>query len=98
MAYEASPADDTSAPNEIEFFGVKLKVKNSRLATLLNSDVHDDVQVVGRRARDAFVSEEETAERAEREVARCLRRGDSRVELRPSVDPASCEPDRDPDV
>ena len=39
---------------ELEFFGVKLKVNNPRLAALLNSDVTEDVQVIGRRARDVF--------------------------------------------
>ena len=40
--------------SELEFFGVKLKVKNPHLAALLNSDVNEDVQVIGRRAREAF--------------------------------------------
>ena len=38
--------------DSVEFFGVKLKVNNPRLAALLNSDVTDDVVVVGQRARD----------------------------------------------
>ena len=37
---------------DVEFFGVKLRVNNPHLAALLNSDVSDDVQVIGRRARD----------------------------------------------
>jgi hypothetical protein len=43
---------------EVEFFGVKLKVNNPRLAALLNSDVTDDVTVVGRRARGVFAADE----------------------------------------
>jgi hypothetical protein len=35
---------------EVNFFGVKIKVKNPTLASLLNSDVTDDVVVVARRA------------------------------------------------
>jgi hypothetical protein len=61
---------------ELEFFGVKLKVNNPRLAALLNSDVTDDVQVIGRRAREALSSADEG--RAEEVVAeRVLRAGDS---------------------
>jgi hypothetical protein len=50
--------DETDdGPGNVEFFGVKLKVNNPRLAALLNSSVSDDVQVIGRRARDAFVGD-----------------------------------------
>ncbi len=38
--------------DSVEFFGVRLKVKDPRLAALLNSDVTDDVVVIGRRAID----------------------------------------------
>lgn len=37
---------------DVEFFGVKLKVANPRLATLLNSRVNEDVVVIGRRTID----------------------------------------------
>jgi hypothetical protein len=47
--------DDGSG--SVEFFGVKLKVNNPRLAALLNSSVSDDVQVIGQRARDAFAGD-----------------------------------------
>jgi len=40
-------ADDTTEP-DVEFFGVKLKVKNARLATLLDSSVNESVVVMGR--------------------------------------------------
>lgn len=50
--------DETSeGPSSVEFFGVKLKVNNPHLAALLNSSVSDDVQVIGRRARDAFAGD-----------------------------------------
>ena len=54
--------DETSdGPSSVEFFGVKLKVNNPRLAALLNSSMGDDVQVVGRRARDAFAGDSRAA-------------------------------------
>lgn len=43
-------AEDSS---EVEFFGIRIKVKDPRLAALLNSDVTDDVRVVVERARGA---------------------------------------------
>jgi len=50
--------DETSdGPGSVEFFGVKLKVNNPHLAALLNSSVSDDVQVIGRRARDVFAGD-----------------------------------------
>ena len=45
----------------VELFGVKLKVNNPHLAALLNSSVNDDVQVIGRRARDAFAGDSRAA-------------------------------------
>jgi hypothetical protein len=45
--------------DSIEFFGVRLKVKDPRLAALLNSDVTDDVVVVGRRAIDLVTVDDE---------------------------------------
>ena len=36
--------------SEVEFFGIRLRVSNARLATLLNSDVTDDVVVIADRA------------------------------------------------
>jgi hypothetical protein len=44
-------------PSSVDFFGVKLKVNNPRLAALLNSSVNEDVQVIGLRARDAFTGD-----------------------------------------
>jgi len=70
-----------SEGGELEFFGVKLKVKNAHLAALLNSDVNEDVQVIGRRARAAFRSDEDS--RAERDVAARVLRADDSVTLRP---------------
>jgi hypothetical protein len=49
--------ETTECAGSVEFFGVKLKVKNPRLAALLNSSIGDDVQVIGRRARDAFAGD-----------------------------------------
>ena len=54
MASAHTEEGGASESGELEFFGVKLKVKNARLAALLNSDVTEDVQVIGLRARDAF--------------------------------------------
>jgi hypothetical protein len=45
--------------DSIEFFGVRLKVKDPRLAALLNSDVTDDVVVIGRRAIDLVAVDDE---------------------------------------
>ena len=45
------PDGDLQQNGELEFFGVKLRVKNPRLAALLNSNVNEDVQVIGMRAR-----------------------------------------------
>lgn len=45
---------DKGTGEDVEFFGVKLKVSSPRLAALLNSDVNEEVQVIGRRARDVF--------------------------------------------
>jgi hypothetical protein len=67
--------------SELEFFGVKLKVNNPRLAALLNSDITDDVQVVGRRAREAFAGPADDS-RAEREVAERVLRADESVSVR----------------
>jgi len=54
--------DETSdGPRSVEFFGVKLKVNNPHLAALLNSNVGDDVQVIGQRARDAFAGDSRVA-------------------------------------
>jgi hypothetical protein len=51
---------DDAAPRcgEVEFFGVKLKVQNPRLAVLLNGGVTDEVQVVVGRARDALSADD----------------------------------------
>jgi hypothetical protein len=54
--------DETSdGTGSVEFFGVKLKVNNPRLAALLNSSMSDDVQVIGRRAREAFAGDSRAA-------------------------------------
>jgi hypothetical protein len=65
--------------SELEFFGVKLKVNNPRLAALLNSDITDDVQVVGRRAREALAGPDS---RAEQDVAERMRHADGSVTVR----------------
>jgi hypothetical protein len=48
-------------PGSVEFFGVKLKVNDPHLAALLHSSVSDDVQVIGRRAREAFAGDSRAA-------------------------------------
>jgi hypothetical protein len=53
--------ETSDGPGSVEFFGVKLKVNNPRLAALLNSNVNDDVQVIGRRARDAYAGDSRAA-------------------------------------
>jgi len=50
--------DDIVEP-DLEFFGVKLKVKNPRLATLLNSSVNENVIVIGRRTVDLLARADE---------------------------------------
>ena len=57
---------DARPTSDVDFFGVKLKVNNPRLAALLNSSVTDDVQVVGRRARDVVAPEARPAQTASR--------------------------------
>jgi hypothetical protein len=66
--------------SELEFFGVKLKVRNPHLAALLNSDVNEDVQVLGRRAREAFRGDEESS--AEFDVAARVLHADDSVTIR----------------
>ena len=65
--------------SELEFFGVKLKVKNPHLAALLNSDVNEDVQVIGRRAREALRADDESA--TERDVAVSMLHADDSVTI-----------------
>lgn len=71
---------DIPEDGELEFFGVKLKVKNSRLAELLNSSVGEDVQVIGARAREAFAHSDDGC--AEREVERRVSRADASIRIR----------------
>jgi len=52
-----APETDSPESGDVEFFGVKLKVRSPHLAALLNSSVNEDVQVIGRRARDAFAAD-----------------------------------------
>jgi len=44
---------------DVEFFGIKLKVANPRLATLLNSSVNENVVVIGRRTVDLLARADE---------------------------------------
>ena len=53
-----TPASGMNRAGEVEFFGVKLKVNNPRLAELLNSDMTDEVHVVVRRARGVFAADD----------------------------------------
>jgi hypothetical protein len=73
--------DDLAQGSELEFFGVKLKVKNSRLAELLNSSVTEDVQVIRARARDVFATPEDEA-RAEHDVEQRVLHADGSVQIR----------------
>lgn len=50
--------DDTNDA-DVEFFGIKLKVNNPRLATLLNSSVNENVVVIGRRTVDLIARADE---------------------------------------
>jgi hypothetical protein len=81
-----APCDTTDGDSpqggELEFFGVKLKVKNPRLAELLNSDVTEDVQVIGARARDVLAATPEDDAWAERDVEQRMRHGDGSVRIR----------------
>ena len=71
---------DLQESGELEFFGVKLKVKNPRLAALLNSSVNEDVQVIGLRAREAFAGADDDG--AERDVEQRVRHADDSVRIR----------------
>ena len=53
---------------ELEFFGARIKCRNPRLAALLNSDVTEDVVVVGRRAVDLVVADDARADEDEEPV------------------------------
>jgi hypothetical protein len=72
-------------PNSVDFFGVKLKVNNPRLAALLNSSVTDDVQVIGVRARDAIAGD------SRGESAGVRRAGDDEADLRDLEDQGESE-------
>jgi hypothetical protein len=61
MADKTPPASRLDVTGEVEFFGVKLKVNNPRLAALLNSDMTDEVAVVVQRARGVFAMDEADA-------------------------------------
>jgi hypothetical protein len=80
MAPSSAADGDPQANGELEFFGVKLKVKNPRLAALLNSSVNEDVQVIGARAREAFSGPDDV--RAEREVEERVLHADDLVQIR----------------
>ena len=75
-----APVGEDPESSEVEFFGVKLKVRNPHLAALLNSSVHEDVQVIGRRARDAFGADDDGC--AERDVQRRSPDADGSVRIR----------------
>jgi len=81
MAPSDATGGDPAHGNELEFFGVKLKVKNARLAELLNSSVTEDVQVIGARARDVFATPEDEA-RAEHDVEERMLHADDSVQIR----------------
>lgn len=84
MTSTKASSADASEGGELEFFGVKLKVRNPHLAALLNSSVHEDVQVIGRRARDAFGGA--GTARSEHEVQERLLGADVSVRLVPDED------------
>ena len=80
MTPPSAAESDPRENGELEFFGVKLKVKNPRLAALLNSSVNEDVHVVGARARGALSGADD--ERAEREVEERVLHDDDSVHIR----------------
>jgi len=82
MAPSDATGGDPAHGNELEFFGVKLKVKNARLAELLNSSVTEDVQVIGARARDVFATTPEDDARAEHDVEERMLHADGSVQIR----------------
>lgn len=47
---------------EVEFFGARIKVRSAHLAALLNSDLTEDVVVVGKRAVDLVAGDIEDVE------------------------------------
>ena len=62
---------------------MKLRVKNPRLAALLNSSVNEDVQVIGLRAREALsASPGADDESAEHEVEQRVLHADDSVRIR----------------
>jgi hypothetical protein len=77
MGYPQTRDDD-----ELEFFGVRLKGDNPRLAALLHSDVTGEVEVVGRRTREVLAGADDS--RAERDVAELMLHADPPVTLRAS--------------
>lgn len=66
MTRASGQASDTGQ-SEVDFFGMKLKVKNPRLAALLNSDVNESVVVIGRRTIDVLAGADEGDGREPRE-------------------------------
>ncbi len=55
------PVDEfTQSASEVEFFGVKLKVRSPHLAALLDGSTREDVELVGGRAVDASGGEADT--------------------------------------
>jgi hypothetical protein len=80
MASSSATDGDPRENGELEFFGVKLKVKNPHLAALLNSSVNEDVQVIGARAREAFSGAYDA--NAEREVEQRVLHADDSVRIR----------------
>jgi hypothetical protein len=74
--------DERDIPQgELEFFGVKLRVKSSRLAELLNSGVDEDEPTIALRAPETFVSADDAG--AERVVERRALLAESSVRIRP---------------
>ena len=82
MGFTRAPDGEGPESSEVEFFGVKLKVRNPHLAALLNSSVHEDVQVSGQRARDAFSADDEA--RVARDVQQRPQGADDSVRILPS--------------
>jgi hypothetical protein len=82
MAPSDGTDGDLACGNELEFFGIKLKVKDARLAELLNSSVTEDVQVIGARARDVFATTPEDDARAEHDVEERMLHADDSVQIR----------------